>query len=258
MRRNTTRIIYLILAILGILGVLDSVILSVYTNINVGTLLPGVVGSLFIIYVYIKQWVRIGQPIISNPLARKFIYSVLLLSLLSFTLIESMLILNSSSQEEIGTDYMIILGAGVNGDVVSLTLQERLLKGIEYLNKHPDAKVIVSGGQGFGENISEAEAMEKYLISRGINAKRIIKEDKSTSTNENFRFSKEILLNAKEGGTELMVITSDFHMLRSKMLARRVGFVPYGITCSTPVSVRLNCYVREYFAFIKSYFLDVK
>lgn len=257
MRMNATRIVYLILTGISILGVLDTVILSLYTNINVGIIFPGAAGSLFIVYIIIKRRLRNGQSLISNPFARKLIYSFCIIAFLSFALIEAIIVYNSSSQEETGTDYLIILGAGVNGNVVSQTLQERLLKGIDYLNKHPDTKVIVSGGQGFGENTSEAEAMEKYLISGGIEKMRIIKEDKSTSTMENFRFSKDILQSVDKGDTtQVMVITSDFHMLRAKMLARRAGFEPFGITCSTPVSVRLNCYIREYFALIKSYFLD--
>jgi uncharacterized SAM-binding protein YcdF (DUF218 family) len=241
----------------GIIGVLDTIILSTYTNINVGTLFPGAVGCLLIFYVVIKLRYRRESHIIANPLTRKLFCCGLIIAVLSFTIIETIIVFNSSSQEEMGTDYLIILGAGVNGDAVSLTLQERLLKGIEYLNKHNNTKVIVSGGQGYGENITEAEAMKKYLVSSGIDANRIIEENRSTSTMENFRFSKEILKKESKGNTQIiMVITSDFHMLRAKMLARRVGFEPYGITCSTPVSVRLNSYAREYFALVKSYFID--
>jgi len=182
---------------------------------------------------------------------------LVVLSILSFTFAEVLIIYNSSSQEDVEAGYLIILGAGLRGSDITLILQERLQKGIVYLEKHPDTKVIVSGGQGFGESITEAEAMERYLISKGIDGKRVIKEDKATSTMENFTFSREIL--QKTEGKDInciVVVTSDFHMLRAKLLARRVGFEPYGITCSTPISVRANSHIREYFALIKSILID--
>ena len=249
--------LYYILMLIGVLGVLDTALASMYTGINVGTLFPGAAGSIIIIYVYIKLWVRKGQPAIQNPAIRKLVCVFVILGIMSVVFLEALISYNSSSQEDIEAEYLIILGAGLHGSEITLTLQERLIKGIEYLEKHPDAKVIVTGGLGFGETVTEAEAMERYLLSKGIAAGRIVKEDKATSTMENFVFSKEIL--QKTGGkdiTRIVVITSDFHMLRAKLLARRVGFEPYGITCITPVSVRVNSHIREYFALIKSFLVD--
>lgn len=248
---------YYVLAFLGILGVLDTALVSLFTGTNVGTLFPGVVGSIIIIYVYIKLGVRKGKPVVKSPLVRKLICILVTLSILSFVFIEALIVYGSSSQEYAEADYLIILGAGLRSGEITLTLQERLLKGIEYMEKYPDSKAIVSGGLGFGETVTEAEAMEKYLISGGIEAGRIVREDKATSTMENFMFSKEILQRSgKTDDDRIVVITNDFHMFRSKMLARRNGFEPYGITCSTPVSVRANCYIREYFALIKSFLVD--
>lgn len=152
---------------------------------------------------------------------------------------------------------MIILGAGLIGDYVPPTLQYRLNKGVEYLNKNPDLKVIVTGGQGPGETVTEAYAMEKYLINKGVDASRIIKEDKATSTFENFKFSKEILdeISDKEDYS-VIIVTNGFHMFRSKMIAERVGFTAYRLPTKTNLNVLVNCYVREYFAVIKSFIFD--
>lgn len=257
MNSNSKRWLYYILILIGVLGVLDAALTSIYTGMNVGTLFPGAAGGITIIYVYIKLWIRMGQPVIQSLLVRKLVCTLVILGILYFVFAEVLIAYNSSSQEDVEASYLIILGAGLHGSEVPPTLQERLLKGIEYLEKHPDTKVIVSGGQGFGEDITEGEAMERYLISKGIDAGRIIKEDKATSTMENFVFSKEILKKAEgKDITRIVVITSDFHMLRAKMLARRAGFEPYGITCSTPVSVVVNNHIREYFALIKSFFVD--
>ncbi|MEA4847962.1 MAG: YdcF family protein [Clostridiaceae bacterium] len=248
---------YYILMLIGALGVLDTVLVSIYTGINVGTLAPGAAGVIIIVYVYIRLWVRKGRPVLQDPRARRLVCALAVTGILSFAFVQALIIYSGSSQEDEEVGYLIILGAGLHNNEVSLTLQERLLKGIEYLERHPDAKVIVSGGKGSGETVTEAEAMEEYLVSKDIAADRIVKEDKATSTMENFVFSREILERSEEENiARIVVITSDFHMYRAKLLARRAGFEPYGITCSTPISVRVNCHIREYFALIKSLLVD--
>ena len=250
-------LIYKILIFIGILGIADTSGLLFYTNINLGTLLPGLIGFLFIAYSYLKLRIYRNDHIIKNRILRNLIKTIIIFILMSFVIIETLIICYSKSDIDKKANYLIILGAGVKGETVSLTLKGRLDKGIDYLNKYKDTKVIVSGGRGFEEKITEAEAMKRYLIKGGININRIIIEDKSTSTMENFKYSKNVLSNLEGSkANKIMIITSDFHMLRAKMLARRNGFNPYGISCSTPISVRLNNYMREYFALIKSYFLD--
>jgi len=90
-------------------------------------------------------------------------------------------------------DAVIILGAGIKGERLSLTLKYRLDKGLEYIALNPNAKIIVTGGKGPGESITEAEAMRRYLVSQGIENDRIIIEDKATSTYENLMYSSEFL-----------------------------------------------------------------
>ncbi|HHV98796.1 MAG TPA: YdcF family protein [Clostridiaceae bacterium] len=256
MQKGKLRIFWLML-IVGVAGVANTLALFFYTSANIGTLFPGAAGSLLIIYAVLRYIIRKGSPVISSTLLRRLIVSLAAVFLVSFVIIEAIIIVNSYSDEVVETDYLIILGAGLRGERVSLTLMERLEKGIEFLTQYPDVKVVVSGGQGRGESITEAEAMRRYLVGKGIDEERIIKEDRATSTMENMKFSKEIL--DKQSGKDtkdITIITSDFHMLRAKMLARRNGLNPRGITCNTPVQVRINCYIREYFAFIKSFLLD--
>ncbi|MEG6612356.1 YdcF family protein [Pseudoclostridium thermosuccinogenes] len=251
------RVFYIILLISGISGIFNTLVLLFYAGMNLGILLPGLAGIVFIAYACLKLSVYKDKAIIKSRIMRNLIKAGLIAFAVSFVLIEGLIIYNNRSQDDVRTDYLIILGAGLNGETVSLTLKQRLDKGIEYLNRYPDTKVIVSGGQGYGEDISEAEAMKRYLVNRGINPERVIMEDKSTSTMENFRFSKKLISDMENQDIDkIMIVTNDFHMLRSKMLARRNGFEPYGITCGTPISVRFNSYLREYFALIKSFLLD--
>jgi len=177
--------------------------------------------------------------------------------LISFIIIESLVIYNGNRKDTDKADYIVILGAMVRGETPSMILNERLEAGLNYIKKHPDIKVILSGGKGPGEDISEAEAMERYLVSHGIEEVRLIKEDKSTSTMENLKFTKNIinkLDNKKE--INLLIVTSDSHMFRAKFLAKRNGFKPLGMPSNTVLSIKPTYYIYEYFGVIKSFLLD--
>lgn len=248
---------YYILLVIGVIGILDTLILALFTGPNTGTVVPGVVGCLIIVYIYVKLYVKNGKPVIRSLFLSRLIYALLAAGFLSFVLLEGLIISGGSSYEAIKADYLIILGGGLNNDRITPTVQERLLAGIGYLEKYPEAKVIVSGGLGFRQTVTEAEAMGEYLIAEGISADRIISEDEATSTMENFNFSRKLLeKNGALKDNRLVIVTNDFHMFRSKLLAGRNGFEPYGISCGTPLYIRANCYIREYFALIKSFLFD--
>lgn len=189
--------------------------------------------------------------------SKKYFIIILAVVVLQFAAVEALIIYGGKSDDEVRTDYLIILGAGLNGETVSLTLRERLAAGLPYLKKYPDAKVIVSGGQGRKERITEAEAMRRFLVAGGIDEDRILLETKSTSTMENFKFSKRIIVQNSEGPVpDVTFITNRFHVLRSKMIAGRNGLNAHAISCKTPVQVVVQQYFREYLALIKSFIID--
>ena len=115
---------------------------------------------------------------------------------------------------------MVILGSQVLGTpaVASPTLADRLDVAIQYLNENPETKVVVCGGQGEDESATEASVMAKYLIDKGIDANRVYQEDKSRRTAEQFIFANRVIPLGKT-----VVVTNDFHILRSIMLAKRSG-----------------------------------
>ncbi len=181
---------------------------------------------------------------------------VLLLLLLQFAAIEGLIILNGRSDAEVRTDFLIIPGAGLKGRIISPALQSRLDAGLRYLQKNPDVKVVVSGGQGRGEDITEAEAMREFLTANGIDESRVLSEPNATSTMENFKFSKALI--EQESGkpaSEITFVTNSFHVLRAKMLSGRNGLNANAIACDTWKDLPLY-YLREYFAIIKSFFID--
>lgn len=150
-----------------------------------------------------------------------------------------------------GLDYVIVLGAKVKPMGPSLSLQNRIDAAVKYLKKNPQTIVIATGGQGNDEHISEALAIKKDLINQGIDESRIVLEDKSTSTMENFIYSmgKVDLTNKK-----IAIVTNDFHIFRSVKMARKLGLDCVGISSPTPRIAILKSYLREYFA-ITTYYL---
>lgn len=144
-------------------------------------------------------------------------------------------------------DYVIVLGAGVNGTVPSLSLRERINGAYSYLTAHPDTVCIVSGGQGNNEHISEAQCMFNELTRMGIDESRIWMEDKSTSTKENLRFSLT-LIESRTGQrpAEIGLVSSEYHLFRAGLFAADEGVNAVGIPAQTSwVSLRINYFLRE-------------
>ena len=150
--------------------------------------------------------------------------------------------------------FVVVLGAQIQGDQPSLTLKKRLDRAYEYLTEHPEASVFVSGGQGPDEQQTEASVMSAYLTARGIDPSRIVEETEASDTRENLLFSAEL---AKERGIDtgsVLIITSDFHMPRAKYIAGKLGMTPYGLTSDTwPWILKVNYQLREVFAFVKAW-----
>lgn len=149
-------------------------------------------------------------------------------------------------------DCIIVLGAQVKGCRVSDSLKRRLDRALEYVSLFPDVKIIVSGGQGRGEDIAEADAMAEYLIHNGADADRIFRECRSGSTRENFRLSREYIdaENEKTG-----IVTNGFHICRASLIAKEEGYRHvYAIPASSNPVYQLNYLAREFFALIQFWF----
>lgn len=185
----------------------------------------------------------------SYKAAGSVIKMALLLCLLVFMIVEIPVIKAMFPDHEKNLSYLVVLGAKVNGKVVSDSLKRRLDQTIVYLRENPETRVIVSGGQGVDEEVSEAQAMKEYLLENGIFAERILVEANSRNTKENLRFSKQFFENEQ---VSVGIVTNQFHMYRACCYAKRAGYqnvkrIPAG--CH-PV-LFLNYMVREFFAVLK-------
>lgn len=147
--------------------------------------------------------------------------------------------------------YAVILGAKVNGEIPSLSLQRRLEAAAEYAERFPKVIFVLAGGQGADEEISEAEAMKRYLLQRGIAEERLLLEEQSTSTYENLLYAKELLPEA----AGVTIISSDYHLARAQFLAGQLGWETDTVAASTPNSIKAKVLVRERAALFKTWIM---
>lgn len=164
-------------------------------------------------------------------------------------LIEGIILYHSREKADPGMDIIIVLGAQVKGRKITKSLRRRLEAAAAYLKENPSTRAIVSGGKGPGEEITEAEAMAAYLVNRGIPPEMILKEDRSTNTEENIRFSKQYITKER---SRVAVVTNSFHIFRALSLARKQGLTGVqGIAAPSDPLLAPNYYVREVFGVIK-------
>lgn len=144
-------------------------------------------------------------------------------------------------------DYVVVLGAGVHGTVPSLILQNRIDAAVEYLQENPNAVCIVSGGQGSGEDISEASCMYYHITAAGIDGSRIWQEDQSTSTLENFQYSLALIEEMTGQKPEkIAVISNEFHLYRAGRIGEKCGVAVAGVPAKTSyLSLLINYTLRE-------------
>lgn len=148
--------------------------------------------------------------------------------------------------------YAIVLGAKVYGESPSRSLQYRLDSALQYALKHPHIKLILSGGQGPGEDITEAEAMKRFLLKNGIEEQRLLLESASTTTYENIDFSVKLMPGSIK---EVTIITSNYHVARARKIAEILGYQTDAVIAKTPQVVEERLRNRERLALLKTVLL---
>lgn len=236
-----------IIRIAAVLLTVYSIGLVFMSNFNMGNLLVWLLTAAMdcysIWYRPINRWFSVGPGRVVGIVL--LIGAVIYGGLLLFVAVSGYT--NAATGQE---EAVIVLGAGLRGDRPSLLLRYRLDKAYEYACEHPDVIVITAGGQGRDETVPEGQAMRDYLIAKGLSPDRVLQETRSTSTEENFEFARQILLaNGMDPGAAIVYVTNAFHCYRAGEYARRAGFaqahaLPAGISF---LSV-LPCYLREVLA----------
>lgn len=170
-------------------------------------------------------------------------------ALIFFAVVEGRIVRCAVLKPSEDADYMVVLGCQVKGTRPSRALAARLDAAIEYLRNNPKTRVIVTGGKGFGEEITEAECMRTYLLENGIEDDRILLEDQSTSTVENIRFARKFF-DPKED--RIVVVTNGFHLFRAISICRKQGVEQVeGCAGETEPFMIPTYYLREFCAVVK-------
>lgn len=170
--------------------------------------------------------------------------------LLLFAAVEGLILSRFDAQAGPGADYCVILGAQWKTNGPSEVLRRRLDRAIEYLNENPGTMVIVSGGQGKDEVISEADGMRQYLVNAGIAEDRILMEDKSTNTRENLAFSAALF---DKENSSTVIVTNNFHVFRAVKIAEKQGYHAEGLAADSVMWMLPNNLLREFLGVMKDF-----
>lgn len=237
-----------------ILVLLGSTAGLLYRPVRMLGLLCAGIGVLFFVFRFLAEREKASR---AAKLAKRVLCVFLALGILLFAALEVFIIANDDTDTERVPGAVVILGAGVYGTTPSMSLRVRLDAALEYVSDKPEIPIVVSGGQGNAEDITEAECMYRYLTERGIEAERILREEESRNTRENL--DKSLALLAVKGydtTANIAVVTADYHLARAKVLFAMPNYIP--VAAKMPRfywPLTLNYYVREAFGLARALIL---
>lgn len=204
-----------------------------------------------LLYVYLSVWPMIGN-------LRKNTLSTMLYVIISFSAVYVLSLMAMYSLSAIlnlihlkknrNADYIVVLGSGIIGKKVTPLLAARIERGMELLYSNPNAVLIMSGGQGPGEDIPESVAMAAYAVGKGVDAERIIMEQKSVSTEENLLFSRKLI---DKEAPKIVIVTTAYHVFRALILAKQQGLKCVGFGAKTKWYFTLNALIREFVGYLR-------
>ncbi len=219
------------------------------SNTHLGHIMMTGLGVLLLGWGLAGPWVRRKIP----RFLRMALYVLLALGL---GLCGMLFAYGASDTVDYTEDAVIVLGAGLRGEDVTLILARRLDAAMDYAERNPSAYIVVSGGQGPDEVIPESLAMYRYLVDHGMDPQRILVEDRSTSTRENFRYSKELLDSILPAGYRVAYVTTDFHSYRAGAIATEEGLTARRLSSRTDWYLAPSNVLREAVAVLKLWTWD--
>lgn len=240
--KRTEKICYMLAGVCLVLGAL---MLTVYTAVRFTGLLFCCAAAALVVFALLTRWKERHRWALW---ARRVFLALLAAGFAFFAVLEVRVISWARTDTETPVTAVIVLGAGVNGTVPSLSLQVRLEAALAYVQDKPDLPIIVSGSQGQGEDISEARCMADWLIGRGIEPERVWLEEQADNTQENIGYSLAMLAErGMDPAAAIAVVTSDYHLCRASMYMTG-NMAP--VAAELPVRylpLTVNYYIREAF-----------
>ncbi len=250
--------VQMIMSLLGTVG-LAWFLMPLVTKkiINIGN----ITGILFfgclllagIFYRRLEAWIPIIRQMKTGNFAVLFMGGIIIAGVVT-GMILSVLMAGAASRQPEGDTTLVVLGCRVYGERPSLMLRERMDAAYLYLEEHPKDCAVLSGGTGAGEDISEAECMYRYLTNKGIDGSRLYREDRSTSTIENLKYSMEII---RENGLKepVTIVTNEFHQYRARQIAKDLKAEPYAVSGRTAWWLLPTFWVREWYGILQQIFI---
>ena len=227
--------------ILGVVLIVETLIISTLSNYNLGVILPAFFGVPLVFLAFLLPKMQKGFL-----LFLQWLIAVCYAVAIGIFLVCGFLMIRAASEgEHAEADAVIVLGAAVHGDKVTWVLENRLNTAMAYMEEHPNAICIVSGGQGAGESVTEGSAMKQYMVERGMDEKRIFAEEKAKNTKENFENSKAIIDQRLGSDARIAFVTTNFHVYRAGQVAKAQGIDAVGIPADDVWYLRLNNFLRE-------------
>ena len=220
--------------------------------LNIGNVTGIIVSILLVLYLafmpMMHEWIRRmwkgkkAKWVISTS-------AVIVAGIVTLAIVETGCIIGACMKAPAENATAVVLGCRVYGERASLSLVERLEAAYAYLEENPEAVCVVSGGQGEGEDISEAECMYRWLVAKGIDSNRIYKEEASTSTDENIAFSKDVI---RENGlnANIAIVTSEYHGYRAGIIAKENNMSFGTAPGQTAIWLLPTFYIRELYAIL--------
>ena len=217
MKKHLKLLLKILLVSIGSLFIIDGLFLTIFSNFNTGILLTFILGAMLISFALFAEKLK---GALFTTLKTFFIVGICVV----FSFQSFLIFYGKTDTVTHKADVIIVLGSGIRGERISQGLKSRLDTAIECYRQNPDAIIVVSGGQGEQETITEALAMERYLLDQGIPKESVIKEEKARSTYQNFKFSKELLDSQFDKKYSVAFVSNDYHIYRASRLARLAGF----------------------------------
>lgn len=226
--------------------------ITLSVSLNIGNATGMTVATLLFLYGLLMPWVhRMLSDWRKHKILRFLHWGIFAIIglITALVVIESSLMVHAASKKPEAGATVVVLGCRVYGERPSLSLQERLEAAYEYLSKHPESACVLSGGMGDGENITEAECMYRYLVSKGIEPERLYKEEQSATTRENLLYSRQII--TEHGLNPVIAIaTSEYHEYRAGLIAKKLGITCAAVPGKTAIWLFPTCYVRELYGIL--------
>ena len=174
---------------------------------------------------------------------RKLMIAGLCLGLALFLGLEALIWAHSGGDPAQESDWLIVLGCGVQGETPSLALTSRMEVALEHLQRFPDCRAVLSGGQGPHESITEAECMRRWLTARGISEDRLVLEEDSHNTIQNLQYSMSLI----PPEASVTVVSNEFHLYRVQTIAQHFGRPVHTLPAPTPTVMftKTNSWLRE-------------